>query len=137
YRIRVETPPDPGRQSAALHVELEGLAPGPPRRVTLHPARAPKGRLAAEAWVDDDLGLPVPGVKVALDGPNGRAEVISDRYGTARLELTRPGARHFQVTAHLAALPDLEATLDYLDAGGALHPVASERGRGVVEHEPS
>jgi hypothetical protein len=137
YRIRVKTPPDPGRQSAALHVELEGLEPGPPRRVTLHPARAKKGRVAAEAWVDDDLGLPVPGVVVALDGPDGRAEVTSDRYGTARLELIRPKARQFEITAQLDALPDLQATLDYLDVGGALHAVASERDRGVVEHQPS
>jgi hypothetical protein len=129
----VIAPRDPGRERAALHVELGGLLPGPPRRVTLHPARAPKGKLAAEAWVDDDLGLPVPGAPLELTGPGGAATVVSDRYGAARLELAQPAARQFRVTAEVLRLPGLEAALDFVQVGGNVRAVPSLRGHGVLD----
>lgn len=133
YRIRVETPRDPSLSSTALHVELDGLSPGAPRRITLHRARAPSGRIAAEAWLDDDLGLPVPGVAVTLAGPGGSVETKSDRYGTARIELAPPSAARFEIVAHAAALPGLEATLDELRIGSEWIAVASERGTGLLD----
>jgi len=133
HAIRVVTPRDPGRAQAALHVELGGLAPGAPRRVTLHAARAPKGQLAAEAWVDDDLGLPVPGASVVLTGPAGALTVESDHYGTARLELAQPAARQFRVLAEVSKLPGLEAALDFVRVGASVRAVASLRGHGVLD----
>jgi hypothetical protein len=135
YAIRVIPPRDPGRGSTALHVELGSLVPGAPRRVTLHAARGARpGQIAAEAWVDDDLGLPVPGATVAFVAPDGsHQEVVSDRYGVARLEVPRPDARRFRISGEL---PGLQASLDFLDIGGTLHAVPSIAGRGVVEtHE--
>jgi hypothetical protein len=139
YTINVIAPRDPGRGSAALHVEVGGVEAGAPRRVTLHPARAPAGMLAAEAWTDDDLGLPVAGALVELHTPRGASRVESDRYGTARVELLRPPPteRRFRVTAELAGLPGLEAALDYLQVGGLLHTVASTAGTGLLETEES
>jgi hypothetical protein len=133
----VLAPRDPGRGSAALHVELGGVEAGAPRRVTLHPARAPQGRLAAEAWTDDDLGLPVAGALVELRAPSASQRVESDRYGTARLELPRPPPeeRRFRVSAQLVGLPGLEAALDFLQVGGLLHTVASVAGSGLLELE--
>jgi hypothetical protein len=132
YAISVVPPRDPGRGAARLHVELRALRAGSPRRVTLHATRAPEGKLAAEAWVDDDLGLPVPGAKVVFSSPDGRVERITDGYGTARVELQRPAGPTFGVTAEPDALPGLAAHLDWVQAGGALLPVASLAGQGVL-----
>src|SRR5581483_3034096 len=122
---------------AALHVELGGVEAGAPRRVTLHPARAPQGRLAAEAWTDDDLGLPVAGALVELRAPGNTARGESDRYGTARVEFARPPPeeRRFRVSAQLVGLPGLEASLDFLQVGGLLPTVASVAGSGLLELE--
>jgi hypothetical protein len=134
YAIRLLPPRDPGRGATPLHVELGGVTPGAPRRVTLHPARATTGRIAAEAWVDDDLGLPVPGAPVELTAPDGSTRsLVSDRYGVVRLEVERPTERRFRVSARLEALPGLEATLDFVEAGGSLRAVPSIAGRGVSE----
>jgi hypothetical protein len=84
YTVELVPPHDPGRGTAMLRVEVSGMRPGAPRRVTLHPAKAAAGHAAAEAWVDDDLGLPVPGAKVELEGPGGSV--------TAETELTPPAA---------------------------------------------
>jgi Carboxypeptidase regulatory-like domain len=137
YAVELVPPRDPGRGSATLHVEVSGMRPGAPRRVTLHPAKASAGHVAAEAWVDDDLGLPVPGVKVELEGPGGAATAESDRFGTARLEVARPTGRHFRFSARLPSLPGMTATLDELSVGGTLHTVSGLAGRGVEpEREP-
>jgi hypothetical protein len=135
YAIKVIAPRDPGRGAATLHVELGGLQPGAPRRVSLHPARAPAGRIAVEAWVDDDLGLPVPDAPVELTCPDGPHLVVSDRYGVARVELERPAERRFRVGAQLAALPGLEAGLDFLQLGATVRTVPSLQGRGVTPSE--
>ena len=51
-----------------------------------------------EAWVDDDLGLPVPGAEVELTGPDSALRQRTDRYGTVRLEQALPQARHFRTS---------------------------------------
>jgi hypothetical protein len=133
YAIALTPPRDPGRGFAALHVELAGLHAGAPRRISLHPTRAPAGRFAAEAWVDDDLGLPVAGATVALTTPEGTTRVETDRYGTARVELAPQ--KRFLVRAEAAALPGLEATLDVLGFADGARVVSSVRGQGVVESQ--
>ena len=134
YAIELVPPRDAGRGTALLHVEVAGVAPGPPRRVTLHPLpRAADGAFAAEAWVDDDVGLPVAGARVELAAPNASATVAADRYGTARLPFAAPATRAFRVTAQPADLPGVAAALDYLVVGGAVHAVGSTAGGGVVE----
>ncbi|MGZ3438126.1 MAG: hypothetical protein ACXVDD_01335 [Polyangia bacterium] len=134
YTVELVPPRDAGRGSALLHVEVAGVAPGPPRRVTLHPApRASNGELVAEAWIDDDLGLPVPGARVELLAPGKSATVTADRYGTARLEFAAPGARSFRVTAQPSELPGVAAALDYLVVGGVVHAVGSVAGGGIVD----
>jgi hypothetical protein len=132
FHVRLLPPADPGRGSAALHVEVSALGAGAPRRVTLHPARAPSGKLVAEAWVDDDLELPVAGAKVSLAGPGRQIEGVTDRFGTAPIELPRPPERRFRVAARLPALPGVEATLDYLVVGGVAHAVPGVAGHGIV-----
>ncbi len=137
YGVELIPPHDPGRGTATLHVELAGMRAGAPRRVTLHAARAAAGHAAAEAWVDDDLGLPVPGVRVELEGPGGAVTVETDRFGTARLEVPRPGTRRFHFAARLPALPRLDATLEELVVGGIVHALSGAAGRGVeAEREP-
>jgi hypothetical protein len=132
YALSVVPPRDPGRGTTQLHVEVAGLRAGAPRRVTLHPVAAPAGRLAAEAWIDDDLGLPVAGAAVDLDGPSGTVHAESDRFGTARIEMARPPpeVRRFRVTARPEALPGLQAALDYLVVGEKIFTVASVIGHG-------
>jgi hypothetical protein len=120
-----------------MHVEVAGMQPGPPRRVTLHPAKAKPGQIAAEAWVDDDLGIPVPGAQVQLDGSGRSITLESDRFGTARLEVPRAQTRHFRFSARLPSLPGLAASLDELVIGGVTHAVSSVAGHGVeLEREP-
>lgn len=136
YAIRAVLPKDPGKGAAPLHVELGGLEPGPPRRVTLHAVPAPPGQLAAEAWIDDDLGLPVAGAEVTLRSPAGLLRAVTDRYGTARVAFPQPEAARCSVTAEPAALPGLEAALDFLRAGERVFAVSSVAGRGVVEGAP-
>jgi hypothetical protein len=132
YRVRVVPPRDPGRGTASLHVEVTGVRAGTPRRLTLHPARASAGQVAVEAWVDDDLGAPVPGVPVEIDAPGGPARLTTDRFGTARLERARPPARNFRITAQLPLLPGVTATLDHLAVGGRWFAVSALVGHGVV-----
>jgi hypothetical protein len=133
YAISLTPPRDPGRGFAPLHVELGGLHAGAPRRISLHPLRAPAGRFAAEAWVDDDLGLPVAGATVALATPEGTRRVDTDRYGTARVEIA--SAKRFVVRAEATALPGLEATLDVLGLPDGARVVPSVRGQGLVESQ--
>ena len=133
YTIELVPPRDAGRGTALLHVEVAGVAPGPPRRVTLHPAARAGGELVAEAWVDDDLGQPVPGVRVELVAPGKSATVVADRYGTARIRFAEPAARSFRVTAQPSDLPGVAAALDYLVVGGVTHSVGSIAGGGVVD----
>ncbi|HEX9102435.1 MAG TPA: Ig-like domain-containing protein, partial [Polyangia bacterium] len=137
YAIELVPPRDAGRGSALLHVEVAAVAPGAPRRVTLHPAPRAKltsGELVAEAWIDDDVGLPVPGAMVELVAPGKSAAVVAaDRYGTARVAFALPAARSFRVTAQPAELPGVAAALDYLVVGGVVHAVGSIAGGGVVE----
>lgn len=134
YAIELVPPRDAGRGTAQLHVEVAGVAPGPPRRVTLHPLpRAPNGKLTAEAWVDDDVGLPCAGARVELAAPGAVTTETADRYGTARISFAAPPARVFRVTAQPAELPGVAAALDYLVVGGVVHAVGSTAGGGVVE----
>ena len=133
YAIELVPPRDAGRGTALLHVEVAAVRPGAPRRVTLHPAPRAGGELVAEAWIDDDLGLPVPNAEVELSAPGKSAVVAADRYGTARIAFAPPGARTFRVTAQPAALPGVAAALDYLVVGGVVHAVGSVAGDGVVE----
>jgi hypothetical protein len=133
YTIELVPPRDAGRGAALLHVEVAGVPPGPPRRVTLHALPQKGGELVAEAWVDDDLGLPVPGAHVELSGPNAHVSIEADRYGTARLRLPAPPARTFRVTAEAVELPGAGAALDYVVVGGVAHAVGSVAGGGVVE----
>jgi hypothetical protein len=101
--------------------------------VTLHPAPRAGGELVAEAWLDDDVGAPVPGARVELAAPQKSATVVSDRYGTARIAFAEPAARSFRVTAQPAELPGVAAALDYLVVGGVVHTVGSVAGGGIVE----
>ncbi len=134
YTIELVPPPDAGRGTALLHVEVAGVAPGPPRRVTLHPLpRAADGAFAAEAWVDDDVALPVAGARVELLAPGASTTVVADRYGTARVQWVPPPARVFRITAQPAELPGVAAALDYLVVGGTYHSVGSTAGGGIVE----
>ena len=133
YAVELVPPRDAGRGTALLHVEVEGMPPGPPRRVTLHPLPASDEGLGAEAWVDDDLGLPVPGARVELTSPAGTSTVVADRYGTARLRFAAPAVRVFRVTAQPADLPGVKAALDYVVAGAGVRAVGSIVGGGVVE----
>ena len=133
YTVELVPPRDAGRGTALLHVEVTGVTPGPPRRVTLHPTARSGGELVAEAWIDDDVGLPVPGARVALSAPGQSVTVAADGYGTARIAFSRPAARSFRVTAEAAALPGVAAALDYLVVGGITHTVGSIAGDGVVE----
>ena len=132
YVVELVPPRDPGRGSAILHVEVAAVRPGPPRRLTLHPLPVAAGQLGAEAWIDDDGGLPVPGARVALSAPTAQSRVEADRYGTARLRFARPETRTFRVTAQATALPS-SAALDYLVVGGTTHAVASVAGEGLLE----
>jgi hypothetical protein len=133
YQLDVVPSHDLGRSTARLHVEVTGQAPGPPRRLTLHALPARDDRLVAEAWVDDDLGVPVPGVSVELTADGARAEGVSDRFGTARLELPRPaGRRRARLVARALALPGVEAALDLLFVGGTTRAVSSVIGQGRV-----
>jgi len=133
YTVELVPPRDAGRGTALLHVEVTAVAPGPPRRVTLHPAPRAGSALVAEAWIDDDVGLPVPGARVELVAPDANATVAADKYGTARLEFAEPRARSFRVTAQPAELPGVAAALDYLVVGGVVHAVGSIAGGGIVE----
>ena len=136
YTIELVPPHDAGRGTALLHVEVAGVTPGPPRRVTLHPVARAVGasdKLVAEAWIDDDVGLPVSGARVELTAPGATTTVTADRYGTARIEFAQPGARSFRVTAQPAELPGVAAALDYFVVGGVVHAVGSVAGGGVVE----
>ena len=136
YAVELVPPRDAGRGTALLHVEVAGVTPGPPRRVTLHPVARAGGaadKLVAEAWIDDDVGLPVPGARVELAAPGASATVAADRYGTARVDFAPPAARSFRVTAQPAELPGVAAALDYLVVGGVVHAVGSVAGGGVVE----
>jgi hypothetical protein len=132
YALRVVPPKDPGRGATQLHVELSSLIAGAPRRVTLHEVRAPEGRVAAEAWVDDDLGLPVPGTPVILRGPDVEVERTTDSFGTAKIELPRPASERFTLTAEPAALPGLGAALDFVTFPKLRVAVPSIAGHGVV-----
>ena len=133
YAVELVPPRDAGRGAARLHVEVAGVAPGPPRRVTLHPAPHAGDELVAEAWVDDDLGLPVPGARVELAAPGQHATVAADRYGTARIQFARPAARSFRVTAQPSELPGVVAALDYLVVGDVVHALGSVAGGGIAE----
>jgi len=133
YALTVVPPHDPGRGATSLHVELSALQAGAPRRVTLHSVRAPEGRVAAEAWLDDDLGLPVAHAPVTLEGPSRSVERVTDGFGTARIEFARPAGERFRVTAEPAALPGIAAALDFVaPKKGPLVAVPSIAGRGVV-----
>jgi hypothetical protein len=140
YAVEVIPPRDPGRGSAVLHVEVAAVPPGLARRVTLHPGRSDgtPDQLSAEAWVDDDLGLPMPDVPVALTAPDGASErVVTDRYGTARISFTRPRARSFAARAEVPGLPGLAAALDFVVVGGITRSVCSVSGQGALEERPA
>lgn len=133
YAIELVPPPDAGRGTALLHVEVAAVAPGAPRRATLHPRPNAGADFVAEAWIDDDVGLPVPGARVELIGPTGSTRADADRYGTARLQFAAPATRTFRVVAQPEALPGVTAALDYLVVGGVAHAVGSTAGGGVAE----
>jgi hypothetical protein len=135
YAVELVPPRDPGRGTALLHVEVTGVTPGEPRRVTLHAASRAGGELVAEAWIDDDVGLPVPGVRVELAAPARSATVAADGYGTARIQFPAPPGRQFRVTAQPSELPGVAAALDYLIVGGVVHTVGSVVSGGVVESQ--
>jgi hypothetical protein len=133
YSVRAIPPKDPGRGAAAVHVELAALAPGAPRRVTLHPMPPSGNRFVAEVWVDDDLGLPVPGVTVDLTTPEGTRRATTDKYGTARIQTSRPARGALHLSAQALELPGVVATIDALFIGGTPHVIASQAGRGVID----
>jgi hypothetical protein len=108
------------------------VAEGAPRRISLHSANAPGGRLGLEAWIDDDLGQPVNGATVELRGPLPKRRAETDRFGVARFELPRPTAS-CRFTAEAAALPGLEAAIDLVAEEGRLHAVSSLVGEGAIE----
>ena len=135
YRLRLVAPRDPGR-GAPLHVEVAGVEPGAPRRVTLHPVAAPPHRIAAEAWIDDDLGQPVPRATVELRVGDETRRDETDRFGVARFEWPRPAAKRFVALAEPLALPGVQAALEYLTDGATLRTVASTVGEGVAEAQP-
>jgi hypothetical protein len=133
YAIELVPPRDPGKGTAQLHVEVASVPPGPPRRVTLHQLPTSDGKFRAEAWIDDDLGLPVPGARVDLAAPDAVAHESADRYGTARIAYAPPATPRFRVTATAPELPGAAAALDLLVVGGAAHAAGSVAGGGVVE----
>jgi hypothetical protein len=137
YAVVLVPPRDPGRGQASLHVEVEAVPSGAPRRLTLHPRRNADGTFSAEAWIDDDLGLPVPGVHVTLLAGTVTQQAESDRYGTARVSFAPPTSRSLRVSAETLELPGVVATLDYVTVGGRLHAVPSVRGSGVIEPGPA
>ncbi len=133
YVVRAVPPRDPGRGAAALHVELAAVKPGAPRRVTLHPLPSSDSRFVSEVWVDDDVGMPVPGVAVELTTPEGTRRATTDRYGTARVITPRPAKGLLQLSAQALDLPGVVATIDALFIGGTSHVIASQSGRGIVD----
>lgn len=137
YAIDLVPPRDPGRGTAQLHVEVANVPPGPPRRVTLHLLPAADGSWGAEAWLDDDVGLPVANAVVTLELPEARlrSTLTTDRFGTARLRFAAPTTRTARVTAAPPSLPGVGAALDLLVVGGVMHAVASSAGGGVVDSE--
>jgi hypothetical protein len=132
YAVEVVPPRDPGRGRTMLHVEVAAVPPGPPRRVSLHSLASTDGVLGAEAWIDDDAGLPVADAAVELAAPGAVARATSDRYGTARIRFAPPPERTYRITAQPTALPGVTAALDVLVAGGVSHSVASVVGGGVI-----
>lgn len=137
YAVRLQPPRDPGRTESPLHLEISALQAGAPRRVTLHAARASEGQLAFEAWVDDDLGIPVANAPVTIAAGGEKREQKTDRFGTARIEVPRPSGNRVHVQAEARDLPGLSATLDVLLLGSARYAVASTAGRGAVELDDS
>ncbi len=137
YAIELLTPRDAGRGEAQLHVEVANVPPGPPRRVTLHWLPPVDERWSAEAWLDDDVGLPVPNAAIAMAAPSEhlQSDERTDRFGTARLRFAPATTRTARVTAEPAGLPGVGAALDLLVVGGVVHAVASVAGGGVVDGE--
>jgi hypothetical protein len=137
YAIDLVPPRDSGRGTAQLHVEVANVPPGPPRRVTLHLLPAADGTWGAEAWLDDDVGLPVANAAVTLEVAEAhvKSTLTTDRFGTARLRFPAPTTRTARVTAEPAALPGVGAALDLLVVGGVVHAVASAAAGGVVDAE--
>jgi hypothetical protein len=151
YAVDVVPPRDPGRGAARLHVEVAAVAPGPPRRLTLHALPDSDGKLAVEAWLDDDLGLPVSDARVDLEAPGTSLRATTDRYGTARITFAPPSsaspssasrssaspssaARVVRVTATALELPGAGAALDLLLLGdGTSRAIGSSAGSGVTE----
>jgi hypothetical protein len=136
-RLRVVPPRDPGRGRAALHVELGGLRAGPPRRVGLQ--RAPGAPRFVEAWVDDDVGTPVPDLPVALSVGADRRLAPTDRFGVARFALpsAAPEARHLRLVADVPHTALRPATLDLLLLDDGPRAVAATLGRGAAPTDSS
>ncbi len=123
YTVDVTAPEDAGSGHAKLTVALERLRAGAPRRLTLH--ATPRAPSAVEAWVDDDLGLPVSGALVRLSVDRGAVtRIATDRFGTAQLV---PSPRPAVVLAELDELPGAPARLEWTEAGA----LASHPGRGL------
>jgi hypothetical protein len=129
-RLRVVPPRDPGRGRAALHVEIAGLRAGPPRRVALQLAPGAPGFV--EAWVDDDLGTPVPDLTVALTAGRERSMATTDRFGVARFALPpAPDGRRLRLVAEVPRTALRPATLDLLLLDDGPRAVAATLGRGA------
>ncbi len=131
YLLDLQAPRDAGTGHAELTVALERLRAGAPRRLTLHRAPSPAGTVAAEAWVDDDLGLPVSGIVVrffADDGSSKPTLVTADKFGTARFTAPLTSATALRsIRAELAELPGVLARLDFTSSGA----FASRAGFGL------
>jgi hypothetical protein len=130
YLIRVEPPADPRPGTARLHVEVMGISPGAPRHLSLH--RASGTHFGIEAWVDDDLGTPIPDCEVALFSDENTRRQKTDHFGVARFEAPDPTGS-FQYRAEVVGLPGVAAVFEGWKSDRHLVAVASHAGEGVDE----
>ena len=135
YVVSVIAPRDPTKGTATLAVELASLTAGAPRRISLHRVPGHQGRdQEVEAWLDDDLAVPVAGLEVELFGDGQAHSAVTDGYGVARFALREHG-RLQNLRASPKIAPELVATLDLLRVGTEVRSAAGLPGLGLVDEE--
>jgi hypothetical protein len=124
YTVDVVPPRDPTR-TATLHAELRALQAGQARRMSLRWVRG-----AVEAWVDDEVGVAVPGLDVTINGAGAPMRATTDRYGVAHFEVKPQKSMRLVASAR-----ELVATLDLLPLTDGVRAVSARPGRGIVEDD--